>query len=166
MQKMTKKELGKLIIDCEDTMYHIAKTILYSDTDCSDAISEGITKAFEKITTLKDDRNAKAWLIKIVINECYQIIRKQKKIVSFEQIKTEQGELIYQRDDYSDLYMALKHLNEKERLCIVLYYLDGYSIKEIAQIVNSTESAIKQRLVRGRKHMRDELEGGIKYGYE
>lgn len=95
-----------------------------------------------------------------------QIIRKQKKIVSFEQIKTEQGELIYQRDDYSDLYMALKHLNEKERLCIVLYYLDGYSIKEIAQIVNSTESAIKQRLVRGRKHMRDELEGGIKYGYE
>lgn len=71
---MTKKELGKLIIDCEDTMYHIAKTILYSDTDCSDAISEGITKAFEKITTLKDDRNAKSWLIKIVINECYQIM--------------------------------------------------------------------------------------------
>lgn len=164
---MTKQELGNLIISSEETMYHVAKTILYSDTDCSDAISEAIAKAFEKLHSLRKDEYARTWLIRILINECYQILRRQKKVLSLEEMHARQGEMLYQQDsDYTELYIALKHLKDDERISVVLYYLEGYSIKEIANIVNSTESAIKQRLVRGRRHMREELEGGQEYGYE
>ncbi len=57
--KMTKETLGQLIIDSEETMYHIAKSLLYNDADCADAIQEAIVKAFAKLHTLKDDSYAK-----------------------------------------------------------------------------------------------------------
>ena len=52
---MKKEILGQLIIDSEETMYHIAKSLLYNDADCADAIQEAIVKAFAKLHTLKDD---------------------------------------------------------------------------------------------------------------
>ena len=82
--KMTKETLGQLIIDSEETMYHIAKSLLYNDADCADAIQEAIVKAFAKLHTLKDDSYAKTWLIRIVMNECYAIMRKEKKIISLQ----------------------------------------------------------------------------------
>ena len=57
-------------------MYHIAKSLLYNDADCADAIQEAIVKAFAKLHTLKDDSYAKTWLIRIVMNECYAIREK------------------------------------------------------------------------------------------
>ena len=75
---MTKETLGQLIIDSEETMYHIAKSLLYNDADCADAIQEAIVKAFAKLHTLKDDSYAKTWLIRIVMNECYAIMRRKR----------------------------------------------------------------------------------------
>ena len=61
-------------------MYHIAKSLLYNDADCADAIQEAIVKAFVKLHTLKDDSYAKTWLIRIVMNECYATCAKRKKL--------------------------------------------------------------------------------------
>ncbi len=60
-------------------MYHVAKTLLYRDADCADAIQETIVKAFSKLHTLKSDAYAKTWLTRILINECYTVIRKEKE---------------------------------------------------------------------------------------
>ena len=65
--KMTKETLGQLIIDSKETMYRIAKSLLYNDADCADAIQEAIVKAFAKLHTLKDDSYAKTWLIRTVL---------------------------------------------------------------------------------------------------
>ena len=64
---MTKEELGTLILASERQFYATAKTILYSDHDCADAIQETIVKAFVKLPTLKKDAYAKTWLIRILI---------------------------------------------------------------------------------------------------
>lgn len=53
----------------------------------ADAIQEAIVKAFVKLHTLKDDSYAKTWLIRIVMNECYAIMRKEKKIISLRIIR-------------------------------------------------------------------------------
>ena len=73
---MKREQLGQLILASEDSMYHVAKSLLYNDADCQDAIQETIAKAFDKIGTLKQDTYAKTWLIRILINECYGIKRK------------------------------------------------------------------------------------------
>ena len=99
---MKKEELGELIIASEDMMYHVAKTLLYRDADCADAIQETIVKAFSKLHTLKSDVYAKTWLTRILINECYTVMRKEKKVVSLEDYQME--ERAAETKDYSELY--------------------------------------------------------------
>ena len=75
---MKREQLGQLILASEDSMYHVAKSLLYNDADCQDAIQEAIAKAFDKIGTLKQDTYAKTWLLRILINECNKIHRHYK----------------------------------------------------------------------------------------
>ncbi len=153
---MKKEQLGQLIIASEDMMYHVAKTMLDSDADCADAIQETIVKAFTKLHTLRQDSYAKTWLVRILINECYAIMRREKRIVSLEEYQG--GETAIQPQDYSDLYEALRQLPVDNRICVTLYYLEGYSVKETAKMLGITESAVKNRLARARNRMRSELE--------
>ena len=81
---MTREQLGKLILDSERQLYSTAKTILFNDQDCADAIQETIVKAFAKIETLRNDRYARTWLIRILINECYTLLRKSSRFVPLE----------------------------------------------------------------------------------
>lgn len=169
---MTREQLGSLVLASEDTMYHVAKTLLYNDADCADAIQEAIVKAFSKIHTLKVDAYAKTWLIRILINECYTILRSNQRMEvwgteEFEKSGREtgkmsicangQGQGVFE-ERYSDLYEALRHLLEEMRIAVTLHYLEGYQIKEIASILGTTESTIKNRLLRARNRLKKDLE--------
>ena len=152
---MKKETLGQLIIDSEETMYHIAKSLLYNDADCADAIQEAIVKAFSKLHTLKDDSYARTWLIRIVINECYTIMLREKKIISLEEYQMD--EQAAEQKDYSDLYEAIFKLPEQMKLCVTLYYMEGYSVKEVAALLDTTESAVKNRLAKARGKLKGAL---------
>ena len=152
---MKKKQLGQLILASQDTLYHVAKTLLVSDADCADAIQETIVKAFTKLHTLRQDSHAKTWLVRILINECYTFMRRAKRVVSLEEWQCE--EVAGEGEDYSDLYEAVRRLPPETRICITLYYLEGYSVKETANMLEITESGVKNRLARARKQMRREL---------
>lgn len=136
-------------------MYHVAKTLLRSDVDCADAIQEAVVKAFASFRTLRSDAYAKTWLVRIVINECYAIMRRENRLVPLEDYAVE--EEAAEQADYSDLYEALGHLPEEVRLTVTLYYMEGYSVREIAGLMNTTESAVKSRLARARDKMKKEL---------
>lgn len=148
---MTKEKLGTLILSQQDSLYRVARSLLENDADCADAIQEAIVKAFSKIDTLKKDRYAKTWLVRILINECYMIMRKEKKLVSLDSL-TEQR--TYETQDYSDLYRAVSELPRDLRMAVLLYYCEGFSVKEIAVIEDTSESAVKNRLFKAREKLR------------
>ena len=152
---MKKEQLGQLILASEDTLYRVAKTLLRSDADCADAIQEAIVKAFSSLHTLRKDSYAKTWLVRIVINECYAIMRKEKRVVSIEDYTPE--EMAESAEDYSDLYEAVSRLPKEQRLSVALYYMEGYSVKEIAELMETSESAVKSRLARARARLKQEL---------
>ena len=138
---MNKKELGALIIDGTDDFYRVAKSILKEDADCQDAVQEAVSKAFAKIDTLREKK--------------YAILRKRnRETICHEEISKEE----MTQHEYSDLYQKLMELEIEYRLPLVLYYLNQYTVKEISQILNLGESAVKMRLSRGRKKMRQMYE--------
>lgn len=143
---MTKEELGTLILNSERQLYSTAKTILINDQDCADAIQETIVKAFSKIGTLRNDKYAKTWLIRILINECYTLLRKSSKLVSLEGMSEMTEIETDQKTDYSDLYRAVNSLKEELRMPVILYYIEDFNIKEIAQILEITEGQFKKDL--------------------
>lgn len=152
---MTKEQLGDIIIASQDHLYRVAKLLLNNDTDCEDAIQEAIVKAFSKLHTLNSDGYAKTWLVRILINECYGVMRKEKKLVSLEAIQEESA---IEKKDYTDLYQAVSKLTTDQRVAVLLYYSEGFSVKEIAQIEDTTENAIKNRLFKARAKLRVLLE--------
>lgn len=164
---MTKDAMGQLLIDSDETLYRVAKSILYNDADCADAIQNTIVKAFSKLHSLKKEEYAKTWVIRILINESYQILRANKKVIPLEEYQEmpERVSDVPEAGEFIDLYEAIMCLKEKDRVCIELYYMEGYSIKEIAGIMNSTETAIKKRLARAREKLRMDLKENYGYGY-
>ena len=150
---LTKENLGELILNSENQLYATAKIILGNDEDCADAISETIVKAFEKRETLKKENYAKTWLIRILINECYSLLRRQKKYVSMETTEIPERKQP-EKTDYSELYQAVSEL----KLPVILYYAEDFSIKEIAEILEITEGAVQKRLARARGKLKKAFE--------
>lgn len=155
---MTKEQLGTLILDSERQLYSTAKTILSDDHDCADAIQETIVKAFSKIKTLRNDKYAKTWLMRILINECYTLLRKSSKLVPLEDMNEVTKMKADKNIDYSDLYKAVNSLKEELRLPVILYYIEDFNIKEIAQILEVTEGAVQKRLARARRKLKHDLQ--------
>ena len=91
-------------------------------------------------------------------------MRKEKKVVSLEDYQME--ERAAETKDYSELYEAISRLSEDARLSVTLYYMEGYSVREIAGILGVTESAVKNRLSRARAKLKNELEQENSYGME
>ncbi len=155
---MTKEQLGELILESQHQMYATAKSILKDDHDCADAIQETIVKAFTKLDTLRKERYAKTWLMRILMNECYNICRKSEKILPIDQY-IEQMEVSQKTEtDYGDLYEAVNDLREELRIPVVLYYVEDFSCREIAEILGISEGAVQKRLDRARKRMKSRLE--------
>ena len=157
---MTKEDLGHLIIASTDSLYRISKSILRNETDCEDAVSEAIVKSFDKINTLQHASYAKTWLVRILINECHNIGRRLKRVTPVEKMPDQPvwKENLSDEADYSELYHAMMQLDDKYRIPVELYYIEGYKIHEITDILNRSEGTIKSQLARGRQQLRKYLE--------
>lgn len=134
------------------SMYKVARSILKNDEDVADAIQDTILNCFEKIHTLKRPEYFKTWLIRILINECDQILRHYRKVSPQEELPEEP------RQDRSlaefEFKEMLGQVDEKYRVILVLYYEQGFKIGEIAELLDMKENTVKTRLSRAREQIR------------
>lgn len=158
---MNKEDFSKQVLAAESSLYHVSKSILHNDEDCADAIQSGILKAYQKLDTLRNDKYFKTWLTRIVINECYQIIRSAQKYVPLEEYPGWDAGAVSAAEEESEVMLALVQLNEKYRIPIVLHEIEGYSHKEIAEILGLSETNVGNRIFRGKKILRKWLEGEV-----
>lgn len=152
---MDKETFSAKVLEAEDTLYHVAKTILACDSDCEDAVSEAILKAYTKLHTLKEERYFKTWLIRILLNECYRRAKEQKRTVSYDVCMADNA--ADEPPDYSDLYAAIRQLKDKIRIVITLYYIEDYSVGEISSLLRIPAGTVKSRLSKGRKQLQNLL---------
>lgn len=142
------------IRNMEQTMFHVAFVILGNEADCQDATGSAILTAYEKLPQLRNRASFRAWLIQILKNECYLTLKRRKRMVYLNEATVIENEM---HIPDPDLHQALMQLSKDYRLTIVLYYLEGYSIKEIAQILAVSAGTIKSRLSRARTQLKDYL---------
>ena len=133
-------------------VYRVARGILKSEHDIEDAIQNTVIKAYEKINTLKRDEFFKTWLIRILINECNEIIRRNKRVETINNFSNEEQ----YNDTYEniDLINAINKLNEELRITTVLFYFEDIPIKDIAIILKIPEGTVRSRLSRAREKLR------------
>ena len=155
---MDKTQFSESVLEIEQTLYRVAKTMLGSEADCADAVQQAILKAWENLYTLRQPQYFKTWLTRILINECTAILRQRKRRSSYEQEMDESVSAPLEQD-HSDLNEALSSLDEKYRLPVILYYLECFKTREIAKMLNVPEGTVKSRLKTARGKLRKTLEG-------
>ena len=133
-------------------MYRVAHSILQNDEDVADAIQETMLKSWEKIGTLKKPAFFRTWLIRILINNCNDILRKRKSTVSFDDIPEISTTDEYFADSWKE---TIQCLDEKYRLVIELYYVEEIPTRKIAKILGISDENVRSRLSRGRKQLEE-----------
>lgn len=159
---MNKEQFTGEVLAAEKSMYCVAKTILGRNEDCADAMQNAILNAYRKLDSLKEEKYFKTWLTRILINECYAMLRNRKTIISYEEYMENGAEgyasNYYDEPECSPVFQEMQALNEKYRIPFVLHYIEGYSIREIGRMLGKSEASIKMRLNRGRKILRERLQ--------
>ena len=143
----------------KESMYKIAHSYLKRDADIADVMQETILDCFEKIQTLKDPNYFKTWLIRILINNCNDIIRKESKVCLLEHYEGLEIEAV--AEDLMEFRELLNSIDEKYRTILILYYVEGYRIREIAGLLDMNESTVNSRLRRSRMMLKKELHNVI-----
>lgn len=144
----------ELIIQIQNELYKIAKMRLSNEEDVNDAIQETMIIAFKSIRKLRDSRYFKTWFIKILINECNKIYKKQKKF----SIEEFDDKMMFNLDSIENEFeiinsninfgLVLKSLEYEERILLTLYYAEEFTYKEIGEILGINANTVKTKITR------------------
>ncbi len=142
-----------VIENSKSDMYKIAISILHNDADAADAMSETILTCWSEIGKLKKEKYFKTWLIRILINKCNDIIRQNSRTIYVESYEAIEP---VENNQYSnEVNECFDSLSENSRLIMVLYYTQGFKVKEIAKMLNMNENTVKTRLSRARQEFKE-----------
>lgn len=147
-------------------MFTIACRYLNNDEDAKDAMQEGFLKAFVNMGSYKPDATFGAWLKRIIINQCLDILKKRK--IEFSNDEVENLKVV--DDDNWDfdnsiskqnILNAIEQLNEKHKIVVKLYLIEGYDHEEISEILEIPIKTSRTHLRRGKLKLQELLK--VKY---
>jgi RNA polymerase sigma-70 factor (ECF subfamily) len=141
---------ARLIRAMQNELYGMARTLLSKDEDCADAIQEAILKAYRSVTRLREPAFFRTWLFRILIRECQQLYRKQRRSSPSDRLP-ERAALPEQPD--LDLREAVNRLDEPLRTLVKLHYYADLPLAQIALMLDVSEGTLKSRLHRARKKL-------------
>lgn len=146
-------------------MYHVSRRIISDDLQAEDAMQEAFITAFRKLDQFKGDVVFGAWLKKIVIRKCVDLLRKEKMITEdVEDLKViDEIEIEYDNLDVHQLKIGINQLQENYKVIINLYFFEGYDHEEIASILGISYQNSRTLLNRAKAKLKTILKD-MEYG--
>lgn len=154
---MNREEFIKLVSREQESLKRFLLALCCGNREeANDIAQETLVKAYLSVSHYQDEGKFNAWLYKIAHNTFLDRKKEQRDWDTLDEaISTPDLSLAADRSfAYQDLYAAIASLPAKERTSILLYYLKGYSIKEISAIIDVSVDAVKKQLSRGREQLK------------
>lgn len=137
------------------SLERIAFGYLRSEADAADAIQDTILSAYEHMGDLKKAEYFRTWLTRILINQCNNRYRQNRRICALEEVPEMSDES--QGQSNIEFLEMLRSLPENSRMIFQLYYGEQFTTREIGEMLSMKESTVKSRLHRGKEQLRAEL---------
>ena len=156
---LTGNEYIKYVLDTYSKMIvRLAFTYTKSLCDAEDIAQDVFVSLIEKNKTFENSEHEKAWLIRVTVNKSKNFVKSSwiKKTVPIDEAMTKTSE-----EKSDDILEEVLKMPEKYRTVIHLFYYEGYQINEIADILGKSTGTIGTWLSRGRKILKERLEGGF-----
>lgn len=134
-------------------VYRIAFGYLKNVEDAQDITQDVLIQLFVSEKAFESSEHVRNWLIRVTINECKKVFRAPWR--QQEDLEDYINALYDEQPDYRELYDALMKLDKKYRMPLMLFYIDGYSTREIGQLLKLPENTVSTRIRRGKEKMKD-----------
>jgi len=154
---MSDNEYMRRVRAMEGRLFRIAQGILWRYADSADAVQEAVFRGWLKKGGLRDAAYFETWLIRILINECKDALRRRGR-----EAAGLPEELSSQEHLCEDLHLreSLRKLPEKYRLPLLLHHMEGYSVADVSEMLGIPRSQLNSRMHRARQALRRLLDGG------
>lgn len=153
---------GELIKQFQDMAYHYANSILNDPQLAHETAQEAFITAYQKLEQLREPKAFPAWLKRVVLTQCNRIRRRKRlpvdpisDIGNIPSTKFDPSSTIETQDMRAGILSAIEALPDHERVVVRLFYLQGYSLKEVAQRLELPVTTIKKRLQYARRRLRE-----------
>lgn len=154
-----KETLIEYLKNNQDKLYRVAFSYSKNEEAALDIVQEAILKALKNINKLKEVEYVKTWFYRILINECLQYIKKNKRMITC-QLQEIEGQIEW-NDDISfegiDVYKHIQDLNEKLKTVIILRFFEDMKIEEIALVTKTNVNTVKSRLYKGLEKLKKSI---------
>ncbi len=160
---------AEIVYSFQDSVYNLCYRLLGERTEAEDASQEAFLKAYAHLRRYDPERPFKTWLLTIASNLCIDRLRKRRAVLlsideplpatlalASDEPQPEQMAVMNERTRW--IQALLQQLPDDYRAAVVLRYWYEYSYVEIAEILETTESAIKSRLFRARQMLADKID--------
>ena len=140
----------------ERLLYCVAWSMLSNSDDCADAVQETLMRAWQSRDTLRNLRSFRPWITRIMVNTCNTMLRKRlnQRWVPLEE---DMAVLDAPQDSGFDLDETLGRLSPEHRAVVVLHYLEGYKVREIAAMLGRSPRSVENAVYRIRAKLRAAL---------
>ena len=154
---MDRRQFIKYVESNQKAVRRFLTALCCGDSEMADDLAQDtFLKAYLACDGFREDSKFTTWIYRIAYNT-FLTSRRKLHIDA----PLSEAEAIASREhtdggfEYQALYVALEQLTESERTTVLLHYMEGYNLKEIADITGANVDAVKQRLTRGRRHLKD-----------
>ena len=141
------KDAEHLVNTYGDMIYRICLVSLRNHADAEDAVQEVFLKYLIHAPDFDSPEHEKAWLITVALNHCRNMLR-SRKIIPTDPEQLHPPENTPEQNEVLD---DLLKLPEKFRIVLILHYIEGYPLNEIAKMIHKSPSAVKMRISKGKK---------------
>ena len=138
-----------------DLLYRTGIMILGNPQDVQDVLQEVMLKVLQKMPEFHDSEHEKAWLLRVTINLCKDMLRFRFR---HQYIQIDELEIEAVDTDDRQLLQEIIQLPSSWRIVLILHYVEGYSLKEIADILSVSENAVKKRMQRAKAGLKKKLQ--------
>ena len=157
MKELDAAEAERLVNAYSDLILRLSYTYLKSTQDGEDIVQTVLLKLLTGDRAFDSPEHEKAWVIRAAVNACKDELRAfRRRAAPLEDAEQAPAP----EPPRSDVLDAVMDLPEKYRTAIYLFYYEGYSAREIADMTGRSETAVNAHLSRGRKQLRTMLGGG------
>lgn len=154
MNRKSKSDISRILQTHGNMLYRTAYLLLGNPHDMQDILQEVLLRYMEKSPAFASGDHEKAWLLRVTSNCCKDCLRFRRR---YSCIEPEHIPEYFSAPEDKALIQELYALPAKWKSVLLLHYFEGYSVKEIAKILNLSENAVKKRLQRAREALRLEL---------
>lgn len=133
-------------------LYRHCYVMVHNEEDARDLVQETFLRYMRANPQLTDAEHEKAWLLTVAMNLCRNHLRRQR---AHTPLPLEEALLVPETDEETPLLDRLMTLPDKVRVVLLLHYVEGYKVREIANRLHLTPSTVKMRLQKGRQLLRD-----------